>query len=256
MRPCASTPRPRRSGSPTTGRRPILADTVELTFVLDPAATRVRARVAFRRNPARAGEGPLDLRLDGRNLRLVSAAIDGAPVPQNALALDDEGLTVAAAHVPRRLHLGGRDRDRARGEHRARGPLHVARHVLHPVRGAGLPQDHLLARPARRDGELPRADRGRRAGAALERQPRGLRPRLGRMGGPVPQALLPVRAGRRRSRRGRGPFRHPLGPRRAAADLGARRRRGPLRLRHGRAEAVDGLGRARNTAASTTSTAS
>ncbi len=60
----------------------------------------MRARVAFRRNPARAGEGPLDLRLDGRSLRLVSAAIDGAPVPQNALSLDDEGLTVAGAHVP------------------------------------------------------------------------------------------------------------------------------------------------------------
>ena len=39
------------------------------------------------------------------------------------------------------------------------------------MRGAGLPQDHLLARPPRRDGALPRAHRGRRAGAALERQP-------------------------------------------------------------------------------------
>ncbi len=77
-----------------------LADAVELTFVLDPAATRVRARVTFRRNPARASEGPLDLRLDGRNLRLVSAAIDGTPVPQNAIALDEEGLTVPAEHVP------------------------------------------------------------------------------------------------------------------------------------------------------------
>ena len=77
-----------------------LADTVELTFALDPAATRVRARVAFRRNPARACDGPLDLRLDGRNLRLFSAAIDGMPVPQNALALDEEGLTIPAAHVP------------------------------------------------------------------------------------------------------------------------------------------------------------
>jgi aminopeptidase N len=77
-----------------------LADAVELTFRLAPQATRVRARVAFRRNPARETDGALDLRLDGRALRLVSAAIDGAPVPQNALALDDEGLTVAAAHVP------------------------------------------------------------------------------------------------------------------------------------------------------------
>ena len=77
-----------------------LAESVELTFALDPAATRVRARVSFRRNPAREGEPALDLRLDGRGLRLVSAAIDGAPVAQNALAADDEGLTVAADHVP------------------------------------------------------------------------------------------------------------------------------------------------------------
>ena len=55
-----------------------LAETVELTFALDPRATRVGARVAFRRNPARAGEPPLDLRLDGRRLKLVSAAIDGS----------------------------------------------------------------------------------------------------------------------------------------------------------------------------------
>jgi aminopeptidase N len=77
-----------------------LAETVELTFRLAPGAARVRARVAFRRNPAVAGDTPPDLRLDGRSLKLVSAAIDGAPVPQNALALDEEGLTVAAAHVP------------------------------------------------------------------------------------------------------------------------------------------------------------
>ncbi len=77
-----------------------LADTVELTFALAPSATRVRARVAFRRNPAREADGPLDLRLDGRLLTLVSATIDGEAVPQNALSVDDEGLTVAAEHVP------------------------------------------------------------------------------------------------------------------------------------------------------------
>ena len=77
-----------------------LVETVELTVTLHPTATRVRSRIAFYRNPARADEGPADLQLDGRQLALISAAIDGAPVPQNALTLDDEGLTVAAAHVP------------------------------------------------------------------------------------------------------------------------------------------------------------
>ena len=54
-----------------------LAERVELAFSLHPEATRVRARIAFRANPARAGDAPHDLRLDGRNLELVSAAIDG-----------------------------------------------------------------------------------------------------------------------------------------------------------------------------------
>ncbi|MFQ8431171.1 aminopeptidase N [Amaricoccus sp. W119] len=77
-----------------------LLDRVELTFVLSPGATRVRARLHARPNPERTeGDAP-DLRLDGRRLKLVSAAIDGAEVPANALVIDDEGLTVDAAHVP------------------------------------------------------------------------------------------------------------------------------------------------------------
>jgi aminopeptidase N len=80
---------------------PYLAERVELTVRLDPAATRVRARIAFRRNPAT--EGLHDFRLDGRALKLVSAAIDGVPVPQNALALDDEGLAIPAEHIPDRF---------------------------------------------------------------------------------------------------------------------------------------------------------
>ena len=77
-----------------------LLDRVELVFTLAPKETRVRARLHLAPNPARSDEGPLDLRLDGRLLRLVSATIDGAPVPANALTLDEEGLTVAADHVP------------------------------------------------------------------------------------------------------------------------------------------------------------
>ncbi len=77
-----------------------LVDSIALTFRLDPAATRVRAEIALRPNPARAADAPLDLRLDGRNLRLISAAIDGEPLPQNALAVDEEGLVVPAALLP------------------------------------------------------------------------------------------------------------------------------------------------------------
>jgi aminopeptidase N len=78
-----------------------LAESVHLTFRLAPRGTRVLARIAFTPNPA-AGPAPADLVLDGRRLRLISAAIDGAPLPENALATDPEGLRIPAELVPRR----------------------------------------------------------------------------------------------------------------------------------------------------------
>ncbi|TVQ56072.1 MAG: aminopeptidase N [Rhodobacteraceae bacterium] len=74
-----------------------LVDDVTLTFDLKPKGTRVAARIAFRRNPAR--EGRHDLRLDGRKLGFVSATIDGAD-PGDALTADAEGLTVRADALP------------------------------------------------------------------------------------------------------------------------------------------------------------
>ena len=71
-----------------------LVDEVALTFRLDPGATRVVSRIAFRRNP----EGPGgELRLDGEGLRLIRAAIDGAEVRVNP---DDTGLSVPEAALP------------------------------------------------------------------------------------------------------------------------------------------------------------
>ncbi|HUF87820.1 MAG TPA: aminopeptidase N [Thermohalobaculum sp.] len=74
-----------------------LVDRVALSFDLAPQATRVTARIAFRRNPARAAEGPADLALDGRSLTLVEAAVDGRPVGPE---LSREGLRVPAAALP------------------------------------------------------------------------------------------------------------------------------------------------------------
>ena len=74
-----------------------LVDDVSLVFDLHPAATRVRATVAFRRNPDRAAEGPADLVLLGRLLTLKSAAVDGAAVEPELTA---EGLSVPAARLP------------------------------------------------------------------------------------------------------------------------------------------------------------
>ncbi len=72
-----------------------LIDGVDLTFRLSPGATRVVARIAFRPNPDRPGRH--DLRLNGEQLTLISARIDGEPVTPK---LDPQGLTLKAAKLP------------------------------------------------------------------------------------------------------------------------------------------------------------
>ena len=164
-----------------------LADTVELTFRLAPAATRVRARVAFRRNPARAG--------DGRRSTSASTAAASS--------------LVSAAHR-RRAGAAERARPRRRGPDRRRRAraqdgftweaeteiapeANTALEGLYMSRGMYCTQCEaqgfrkITYWPDRPDvmAPLPRPHRGRRAGPALERQPRRLRPRLGRMGGPL-----------------------------------------------------------------------
>ena len=67
-----------------------LVDSVELDFDLNPNATRVRARLAMRRNPDGPG-GMLDL--DGIGLKSVSASIDGKAVEVEILP---EGLRCEA----------------------------------------------------------------------------------------------------------------------------------------------------------------
>ena len=74
-----------------------LIDSVALDFDLAASATRVKANIEFRRNPARAGEGAADLHLDGRMVTLVSAAVNGQPVEPE---LTREGLRLPAADLP------------------------------------------------------------------------------------------------------------------------------------------------------------
>jgi aminopeptidase N len=63
-------------------------DEVELTFRLEPSATRVGARLHLRRQ----ADGPLFL--NGERLKPVSFAIDGAPPAPSAYVLTDDGLTL------------------------------------------------------------------------------------------------------------------------------------------------------------------
>ncbi len=72
-----------------------IIEQVHLTFDLHPTATRVAARLDMAPNPAAtAGQ---DLRLDGVDLRLISAAINGAAI---AVAPDAAGLTIPARLLP------------------------------------------------------------------------------------------------------------------------------------------------------------
>ncbi|GEK50745.1 aminopeptidase N [Vreelandella venusta] len=65
----------------------------ELTFDLDPAATRVKARLQIERHPSTDSQAPLVL--NGEHLTLISLAIDGSPVSDTAYQLTDEVLHIA-----------------------------------------------------------------------------------------------------------------------------------------------------------------
>ncbi|CAN7444554.1 aminopeptidase N [Phenylobacterium sp. LjRoot219] len=68
-----------------------LIDEAHLAFDLKPNTTRVKAKLAVRRNGDHAGP----LRFNGERLKLISAAIDGRRLGDQEFAVDDEFLTIA-----------------------------------------------------------------------------------------------------------------------------------------------------------------
>ncbi|MCA3179827.1 MAG: aminopeptidase N [Burkholderiaceae bacterium] len=89
-----------RTDQPVTVRRldytppDHLVDTIDLRFELDPQRTVVVATLAVRRREGAPAAAPL--RLDGEALELLSAEIDGAPVPPSRLHATSDGLTIDA----------------------------------------------------------------------------------------------------------------------------------------------------------------
>ncbi len=67
-----------------------LVDTVHLTFELEPHATRVRARLAVRRN----GDHAEPLKFNGERLKPVSVAVDGRVLAEAERTIDAEFLTI------------------------------------------------------------------------------------------------------------------------------------------------------------------
>jgi aminopeptidase N len=74
-------------------------ETVDLHFTLDPNATRVKSTIKFTANATRT-DGPHELRLDGRMLKLISATIDNKTLQDDEILLDAEGLTIPADLIP------------------------------------------------------------------------------------------------------------------------------------------------------------
>jgi aminopeptidase N len=70
-----------------------LVDTVELAFDLNEAATRVRSRLAVRRNPACA-DAHAPLSLDGEALTLVRITLDGEELGANRYLIEDGKLQI------------------------------------------------------------------------------------------------------------------------------------------------------------------
>jgi aminopeptidase N len=69
-----------------------LIETVELDVSLDPTATRVRAKLKIKPNSASA---PAPLVLDGDELKLISLALDGKPLPAESFVASLDKLTIA-----------------------------------------------------------------------------------------------------------------------------------------------------------------
>jgi aminopeptidase N len=80
-----------------------LIDTVDLVFELGDTETRVKSRLALRRNPA-STEGAAPLRLDGDALELVALALDGEPLGPNRWRPTPEG-GLELSDVPERFTL-------------------------------------------------------------------------------------------------------------------------------------------------------
>ncbi len=76
-----------------------LIDEVRLDFDLQPAATRVKARLVIRRN----GERGEALKLNGERLKAISVTIDGRRLPAADYQVDAEWLTIPG--VPDRFEL-------------------------------------------------------------------------------------------------------------------------------------------------------
>src|ERR1700722_12547431 len=84
-----------------------LIDSVDLVFDLGEEKTSVKARLSVRRNPA-ARDSKAALKLDGRELELVSLALDGEALGANRYVQDADSLTIPAVPAEFTLDIENR----------------------------------------------------------------------------------------------------------------------------------------------------
>jgi aminopeptidase N len=100
-----------------------LIDTVDLAFDLDEGATKVRSRLAVRRNPE--GDGTAALLLDGEALTLVRIVLDGVELGANRYRVEDGKLLIPempdAAMLEIETHIAPKDNTELSGLYTSNG---------------------------------------------------------------------------------------------------------------------------------------
>ena len=225
-------------------------ETVDLDVSLHATATKVRATLKLRPNTDGA---PAPLVLDGQELKLVSLAVDGKPLPAESFLATPEKLTIAQPpNRPFRLEIetlvdpaantqlmglyraGATYCTQCEAEGFRRITYFPDRPDVMAVYTTRIEADKAEAPILLSNGNL--TDPWRRAGHTT--------PLCG-LARSVSKALLPVRTGRRRSRARRRQLHHHVRPHGRAAHLCRARQGGSLRLRHGKPQARHALGRDR-----------
>ena len=188
--------------------------------------------------------------LDGQDMRLVSVAIDGRPLEAAEYSVGPANLTIFNPPADFTLEvvteLKPQDNTALEGLYMSGGSFCTQ------CEAEGFRKITFF--PDRPDvmARFTRAHRGGRAtyplllsnGNLIESGDLAGRPPLRRLGRPLPQALLPVRPGRRRAGRARGQLRHHDPAARSTLRIYVEPGKAArARLRHGRSEALDDVGR-------------
>ena len=185
-----------------------LVDEVELDVRLGDTGTDVTARLELRRNPA-AGEASRPLVLDGQELELLGLELDGEPLGANRYSVDDDHLTIhelpAACRLETRVRVHPEGNTALEGLYVSNGNFCTQceaegfRKITYfPDRPDVMARYRVRIEADRARYPVLLAN-GNRIDAGRARR----RPPLRALGGPVRQAHLPLRPGRRPPRQAR-----------------------------------------------------